>query len=618
MGEANGIILDVSRPTRRELLATGPLLPTIRGPEDIRRLDLAQLKRLAAELRAALVDTVSRTGGHLGAGLGVVELTVALHAVFDTPSDRLIWDVGHQSYPHKMLTGRRERMDSLRKAGGLSGFTKRTESRFDPFGAGHSATALSAGLGMAVARDLAGRRHHVVCVVGDGALSAGLAFEAINNAGVLGARLIVVLNDNGMSIAPAVGAMTAHLERLAEGRPLPRPVFEALGMAYAGPVDGHSLDELIGALTRLRDDTDPGPVLLHVRTRKGHGYGPAETAADRLHGIGGFDPTTGEPRPAPPQPQSFTQVFADALVHEAALDPEVVAITAGMPAGTGLDRFARRFPERCFDVGIAEQHAVTFAAGLAAEGLKPVVALYSTFLQRAYDQVVHDVALQSLPVRFAIDRAGLVGPDGATHQGAYDLSMLCALPNFVVMAPADEAELSHMLATALALCDRPSAVRWPRGHGPGRRPPERGRPLPLGRGRVLRLGTDVALLSLGTPLAACAQAAARLDAMGVSATLADARFAKPLDGDLLSELAGRHRLLVTVEEGAAGGFGAAVARRLCDDGLLDRGLKLRQLTLPDTFIEHDEQDRQRRRAGLWPDDIVATVLRALEGKPCVP
>ncbi len=590
-------------------MATGPILPTIRGPEDVRRLEIPQLKRLAAELRAALIDSVSETGGHLGAGLGVVELSVALHRVFDTPRDRLVWDVGHQSYPHKMLTGRRDRMETLRQGGGLSGFTRRAESPYDPFGAGHSSTSLSAGLGMAVARDSGGHSHHVVTVIGDGALSAGMAFEAINNAG--STRLIIVLNDNGMSIAPAVGAITDHLARLADGRPLPRPLFEALGINYLGPVDGHALDELVPALETARDWPEAEPVLLHVRTRKGHGYAPAEAAADRFHGVGSFDTVTGVPRPAPAQPKSYTRVFADALIAEAAADPAVFAITAAMPSGTGLDRFAARFPERCFDVGIAEQHAVTFAAGLAAEGLKPFVAIYSTFLQRAYDQVVHDVALQRLPVRFAIDRAGLVGADGATHHGSFDLSLLCSLPEFVVMAPADEVELTHMVATAAAIDDRPSALRYPRGNGIGLDLPERGQPLPIGKGRILRDGGTVALLSLGTTLAAAQAAAVQLAAMGLPATVADARFAKPLDHALLAQLAARHQVLVTIEEGTVGGFGAWVLNYLAGSGLLDNGLKVRQLCLPDTFIEHDSQEEQRRRAGLTAADIVATVVAAL-------
>jgi 1-deoxy-D-xylulose-5-phosphate synthase len=599
-------------------LATGPLLPTIRGPEEIRRLDLKHLKRLAAELRAEMIDAVSHTGGHLGAGLGVVELTVALHHVFATPTDRLVWDVGHQCYPHKMLTGRREEMPTLRQGGGLSGFTRRAESPYDPFGAGHSSTSLSAGLGMAVARDLGGRRGHMVCVIGDGALSAGMAFEAINNAGIRDTRLIVVLNDNGMSIAPAVGAVTGYLERLAtacgSGRRKgkgERGLFEDLGFGYAGPLDGHALDQLVAGLTALRDAPDAGPVLLHVLTRKGHGYAPAEASADRFHGVGRFDPATGVPKPAAAQPPSYTQVFADALADEAARDDTIVAITAGMPAGTGLDRFAQRFPTRCFDVGIAEQHATTFAAGLAAEGMKPFVALYSTFLQRAYDQVVHDVALQSLPVRFAIDRAGLVGPDGATHQGAFDLAALCCLPNFVVMAPADEAELVHMVATAAAIDDRPSAFRYPRGAGTGVALPDCGVALPVGKGRIMREGSAVALLSLGTALATCLKAADQLASMGLSTTVADARFAKPLDQELVADLASRHEVLVTVEEGAVGGFGSWVLYSLAQRGWLDGGLKVRQMALPDEFIEHDSQEEQRRRAGLTAADIVATVASAL-------
>jgi 1-deoxy-D-xylulose-5-phosphate synthase len=598
-------------------LAAAPLLSAIRSPQDVRRLDLPHLKELAGELRAALIRSVATTGGHLGAGLGVVELTVALHHVFATPHDRLVWDVGHQSYPHKMLTGRLEQMASLRQGGGLSGFTRRAESPFDCFGAGHSSTSLSAGLGMAVARDLKGmERRHVVCVIGDGALSAGMAFEALNNAGSRDTRLIVVLNDNGMSIAPAVGAITNALSRLASsGRgPKRRPgatLFEQLGLTYTGPMDGHSLDELVPALAALRDGAEPGPVLLHVVTRKGNGYAPAEAAAEHFHAVGRFDPATGVQKPAPTQPPSFTAVFADALMEEAARDESIVAITAGMPGGTGLDRFGSRFPSRFFDVGIAEQHAVTFAAGLACEGMKPFVALYSTFLQRAFDQVVHDVALQSLPVRFAIDRAGLVGPDGATHHGAFDLTALCCLPNMVVMAPADEAELVHMVATARAIDDRPSALRYPRGSGSGVALPDHGIPLPLGCGRLMRHGSTVALLSLGTTLATCLRAADLLGSMGLSTSVADARFAKPLDEDLLARLAAGHEVLVTIEEGSVGGFGSWVLNSLANGGLLDRGLKVRQMALPDRFIEHDSPEEQRRRAGLTAADIVATVASAL-------
>jgi 1-deoxy-D-xylulose-5-phosphate synthase len=614
-------------------------------PRDLRNFSIDQLRDLAGELRAELVDAVSVTGGHLGASLGVVELTVALHAVFETPHDRLIWDVGHQAYPHKILTGRRGRIRTLRQGGGLSGFTRRSESVYDPFGAAHSSTSISAGLGMAVARDLKGEDRHVVCVIGDGAMSAGMAYEAMNNAGALRSRLLVVLNDNDMSIAPPVGAMSAYLSRLISSRRFlslrelaarmarhfPRGIertarraeefargiltggtlFEEMGFYYVGPVDGHNLDHLLPVLRNLRDAEESGPILLHVVTQKGKGYAPAEAAPDKYHGVAKFNVITGEQAKAPAGPPSYTKVFADALIQEAEKDPRIVAITAAMPSGTGLDRFAKRFPERCFDVGIAEQHAVTFAAGLAAEGMAPFCAIYSTFLQRAYDQVVHDVAIQSLPVRFAIDRAGLVGADGATHAGSFDLAYLGCLPGMVLMAPADEAELVHMVATAAAIGDRPSAFRYPRGEGFGVALPETGVPLALGRGRVLREGSKVALLSLGTRLPEALAAAEDLAARGLSATVADARFAKPIDAELIERLAREHEVMVVIEEGAIGGFASHVMQHLARKGLLDGGLKFRPLTLPDIFIDHDSPRAQIEVAGLDAAHIVQTVLGAL-------
>src|SRR5258706_2469241 len=568
-----------------------PLLDTIDVPGDLRRLDKSQLPQLADELRRELIDVVSMTGGHLGAGLGVVELTVALHRVFDTPRDKLIWDVGHQSYPHKILTGRRARMRTLRQGGGLSGFTKRAESIYDTFGAAHSSTSISAGLGFAAARDLAGQKHNVVAVIGDGAMSAGMAYEAMNNAGAMGARLIVILNDNDMSIAPPVGAMSAYLARLVSGRTyrgfryflkkvtakLPRlfrvsakraeeyargfwmggTLFEELGFFYVGPIDGHNLDHLIPVLENVRD-IDNGPILVHVVTQKGKGYAPAQASSDKYHGVSKFNVMTGEQKKGVSGPPAYTKVFAQALIAEAERDEKIVALTAAMPSGTGLDLFAKRFPKRCFDVGIAEQHGVTFAAGLAAEGFRPFAAIYSTFLQRAYDQVVHDVAIQSLPVRFAMDRAGLVGADGPTHAGAFDIAYLGCLPGFVVMAAADEAELVHMVATAAAIDDRPSSLRYPRGDGPGVPIPMIGEPLALGKGRILREGSSVAILSFGTRLAECLRAAEKLAAYGLSATVADARFAKPLDTDLVRRLAQNHEVLLTVEEGSIGGFVAHV------------------------------------------------------------
>ncbi len=621
-----------------------PLLDAIKFPADLRKLAPGQLPALAEELRQETIDAVSVTGGHLGAGLGVAELTVALHYVFDTPRDRLIWDVGHQAYPHKILTGRRDRIRTLRQGGGLSGFTRRAESEYDPFGAAHASTSISAGLGMAVARDLKGENNHVVCVIGDGALSAGMAYEAMNNAGATMTRLIVILNDNDMSIAPPVGAMSAYLARLISGRTFSRmrdtwervghrlpqrverminrafehgigfvtggTLFEELGFVYVGPIDGHNLDHLLPVLKNVRDN-EKGPTLVHVVTQKGKGYPPAENSVDKFHGVVKFDVATGAQAKGKAAAPAYTKVFAESLIKEARKDTKIVAITAAMPAGTGLDLFAREFPNRTFDVGIAEQHAVTFAAGLAAEGFKPFAAIYSTFLQRAYDQVVHDVAIQSLPVRFAIDRAGLVGSDGPTHAGAFDLAYLTCLPGFVVMAAADEAELVHMVATAAAIGDRPSAFRYPRGEGTGVAMPAEGKPLPIGKGRVLREGTKVAVLSLGARLAECLVAADELAALGLSATVADARFAKPLDTDLVLRLARAHEVLITIEEGSGGGFGAHVLEYLARAGALDQGLKFRPMTLPDVFIEQDSPAAMYAKAGLDARGIVTTALAAL-------
>ena len=621
-----------------------PLLDRVATPADLRNLSADQLKLLAEELRAETIDAVSTTGGHLGASLGVVELTVALHAVFETPADRLIWDVGHQAYPHKILTGRRDRIRTLRQGGGLSGFTRRAESEYDPFGAAHSSTSISAGLGMAVARDLLGRHNHVVAVIGDGAMSAGMAYEAMNNAGALHSRLVVILNDNDMSIAPPVGAMSAYLSRLMSSRSFlslrelaarmakqfPGAIertakradeymrgiltggtlFEELGFYYVGPIDGHNLDHLLPVLRNVRDAEEAGPILVHAITQKGRGYQPAEDAADKYHGVSKFNVVTGEQVKAPPGPPSYTRVFADALITEAEHDDRIVAITAAMPSGTGLDRFQKRFPSRCFDVGIAEQHAVTFAAGMATEGLKPFCAIYSTFLQRAYDQLVHDVAIQNLPVRFALDRAGLVGADGATHAGSFDLAYLGCLPGMVVMAPADEAELVHMVATAAAIDDAPSAIRYPRGEGTGVALPARGEILPIGRARLLREGGKVAILSLGPRLADALKAAEELAARGLPATVVDARFAKPIDTALIEQLARHHEVLITVEEGSTGGFSALVLHHLARSGLLDHGLKLRPLVFPDRFIDHNSPAIQIAEAGLTARDIVATALAA--------
>jgi len=623
-----------------------PLLDTVRTPADIRQFDIDQLKQLADEVRREMVDAVSVTGGHLGAGLGVVELTVALHHVFATPIDRLIWDVGHQAYPHKILTGRRDRIRTLRQGGGLSGFTRRSESEYDPFGAAHSSTSISAGLGMAVARDLKHEKNNVICVIGDGAMSAGMAYEAMNNAGSMDSRLIVVLNDNDMSIAPPVGAMSAYLSRLLSSRSymglrqlakqlghkiLPKglasaaekaeeyargmvtggTLFEELGFYYVGPVDGHNLEHLVPVLKNIRDNDQSGPVLIHAVTQKGKGYAPAEAADDKYHGVVKFDVVTGAQAKPKAGPPSYTRVFAQSLVAEAERDDKIVAITAAMPSGTGLDLFARRFPERCFDVGIAEQHAVTFAAGMACEGYKPFAAIYSTFLQRAYDQVVHDVAIQKLPVRFAIDRAGLVGADGATHAGSFDIAYLGCLPDMVLMAAADEVELMHMVATAAAIDDRPSAFRYPRGEGTGLMLPDRGQVLSLGKGRVLREGGSIAILSFGTRLAEALKAADDLAARGLPATVADARFCKPLDTDLVRQLARHHEVLITLEEGSVGGFGSHVMQFLAMDGLLDHGLKMRPMVLPDHFIDHDTPMKQYDEAGLNAPQIVATALSAL-------
>ena len=622
-----------------------PLLDTVEYPRDTRDFTVEQLIQLADELRAETIRAVSITGGHLGASLGVVELTVALHHVFNTPEDRLIWDVGHQAYPHKILTGRRDRIHTLRQGGGLYGFTKRSESVYDPFGAAHSSTSISAALGMAVARDLKGGKNHVIAVIGDGAMSAGMAYEAMNNAGSMDARLIIILNDNDMSIAPPVGAMSAYLSRLissksfrsmrhfakemskkftrrleeaarraeeyARGMVTGGTLFEELGIYYVGPIDGHNLEHLLPVLKNLRDDKEAGPMLLHVVTQKGHGYPPAEESADKYHGVGKFDVVTGKLHKSAPKAPSYTGVFANALIKEAEEDESIVAITGAMPSGTGLNKFAERFPERCFDVGIAEQHAVTFAAGLATEGLKPFAVIYSTFLQRAYDQVVHDVAIQGLPVRFAIDRAGLVGADGQTHAGSYDVAYLGCLPGFVVMAAADEAELVHMVATAVVIDDRPSAFRYPRGEGTGVELPEKGTPLEIGKGRVLREGSTVAILSFGTRLPEVFKAADILAARGLSTTVADARFVKPLDQDLVRRLAREHEVLITIEEGAVGGFAAAVFQFLAMEGLLDNGLKVRPMILPDRFILHDKPELQYEDAGLNARHIVATALTAL-------
>jgi 1-deoxy-D-xylulose-5-phosphate synthase len=621
-----------------------PVLDLAPTPHELRALKPTQLRQLADELRAELISAVSVTGGHLGAGLGVVELTVAIHYVFNTPDDRLVWDVGHQVYPHKILTGRRDRIRTLRAPGGLSGFSKRAESEYDAFGAGHSSTSISAAIGFAIANKLKGSSDKAIAVIGDGAMSAGMAYEAMNNAGAAGNRLVVILNDNDMSIAPPVGGLSAYLAQLVSSRPflelrdlakrlarrLPRQLydaarkseeyakgmamggtlFEELGFYYVGPIDGHNLEHLIPVLENVRDAAE-GPCLIHVVTKKGHGYAPAEAAADKYHGVQKFDVVTGTQAKAPPGPPSYTGVFAKALTAEALRDDKIVAITAAMPGGTGLDKFASTFPDRCFDVGIAEQHAVTFAAGLAAQGMRPFCAIYSTFLQRAYDQVVHDVAIQNLPVRFAIDRAGLVGADGCTHAGSFDVTYLATLPNMVVMAAADEAELVHMVHTAALYDAGPIALRYPRGNGTGVALPEVPLALEIGKGRIVRHGKTVAILSLGTRLEEALKAADRLEAKGLSTTVADLRFAKPLDTVLIRSLLTSHEVAVTIEEGSIGGLGAHVLTMASDEGLIDAGLKLRTLRLPDVFQDHDKPEVQYAQAGLDADAIVESVLKAL-------
>jgi len=622
-----------------------PLLDTVDSPDALKSMSRDELRQVADELRAEIIDAVSVTGGHLGAGLGVIELTVALHTVFSTPADRIVWDVGHQAYPHKVLTGRRDRIRTLRQKHGLSGFTRRDESPYDPFGAGHSSTSISAGLGMAVGAELKGEKRHVVAVIGDGAMSAGMAYEAMNNAGTMDARLIVVLNDNDMSIAPPTGAMSAYLARLVSGpayrgirntakqfaKSLPSffheparrteefarswwtggTLFEELGFYYVGPIDGHNLDHLLPVLQNVRDAAEDGPVLVHIVTKKGKGYEPAEAAADKYHGVSKFNVITGAQAKTPSNAPSYTSVFATSLIDEASRDDRIVAITAAMPAGTGLDKFAELFPTRIFDVGIAEQHAVTFAAGLASEGLKPFCALYSTFLQRAYDQVIHDVAVQHLPVRFAIDRAGYVGADGPTHAGNYDSAYLGAIPGMVLMAAADEAELRHMVATAAAYEAGPIAFRYPRGDGVGVELPAHGRPLAIGKGRIVRKGSTVALLAYGTRLGECLAAAERLAALGLNPTIADARFMKPLDEELVADLAQAHDVLLTVEEGGLGGFGSHVATFLAQHGLLDGKLRFRPLMIPDRFTEQAAQADMYAEAGLDRAGIVAAVLATL-------
>jgi 1-deoxy-D-xylulose-5-phosphate synthase len=624
---------------------TTPLLDTIALPADLRRLEEGQLRQLADELRQDMINAVSHTGGHLGAGLGVVELTVALHYIFNTPADKILWDVGHQAYPHKILTGRRDRIRTLRQGGGLSGFTSRRESEYDPFGAAHSSTSISAGLGFAVARDLRDGNNNVVSVIGDGAMSAGMAYEAMNNAGAAKSRMIVVLNDNDMSIAPPVGAMSAYLARLISAKPyrsmrhlgrilakkFPRPfekaakraeeyargmltggtLFEELGFYYVGPIDGHNLDHLLPVLRNAKESRGEGPILVHVVTQKGKGYDPAENAADKYHGVSKFDVVTGKQDKPAGGPPSYTNVYAKALIAEAEQDERIVAVTAAMPTGTGIDKFADRFPDRTFDVGIAEQHGVTFCAGMAADGLKPFATIYSTFLQRAYDQVVHDVAIQRLPVRFAMDRAGMVGADGVTHQGSYDISFLASLPGFVLMAPSDEAELMHMVATAAQIDDGPSAIRYPRGESLGIDLPSKGTPLPIGKARIVREGTKVAIMSYGTRLAEALKAADILNARGLSTTVIDARFAKPFDEDVARRVSAEHEVMITLEDGATGGFATLVMHFLAREGLLEAGAKFRPMCLPDFFIDHDKPDAQYDLAGLNAPHIVATALTAL-------
>jgi 1-deoxy-D-xylulose-5-phosphate synthase len=622
-----------------------PLLDQIKTPEDLRQLESSQLRQLADELRRETIDAVAVTGGHLGAGLGVIELTVALHYVFNTPTDRLVWDVGHQAYPHKILTERRDRIRTLRQGGGLSGFTKRAESQYDAFGAAHSSTSISASLGMAVARDLQNKQNNVIAVIGDGAMSAGMAYEAMNNAGAMNSRLIVVLNDNDMSIAPPVGALSAYLARRVSGRGYHRlrktfhqiakrlpskmlqqralaveeyarglvtggTLFDELGFFYVGPIDGHNIDHLLPVLKNVRD-TKNGPILVHVVTQKGKGYEPAEKSADKYHGVVKFDVATGAQQKSKTAAPQYTKVYAESLIKEARKDEKIVAITAAMPSGTGIDLFQKEFPNRTFDVGIAEQHGVTFAAGLATEGFKPFATIYSTFLQRAYDQIVHDVAIQRLPVRFAMDRAGLVGADGPTHAGSFDIAYLGCLPGFVLMAAADEAELVHMVSTAVAIDDRPSALRYPRGEGMGVPLPTEGKPLEIGKGRIVREGSKIALLSFGARLAECLKAADELAAYGLSTTVADARFAKPLDVDLLLRLAREHEVLLTIEEGSIGGFAGFVMQALAEHGVLDRGLKVRSMVLPDVFIDQDSPNAMYAKAGLDAKGIVAKAFQAL-------
>ena len=622
-----------------------PLLDQINSPSDLKKFNPDQLQQIADELRAETIDAVSVTGGHLGAGLGVVELTVALHYLFDTPDDKIVWDVGHQVYPHKILTGRRDRIRTLRQGGGLSGFTKRTESEYDPFGAAHASTSISAALGFAVGSDLQETGNRAIAVIGDGAMTGGMAYEALNNAGAMDNKLIVILNDNDMSIAPPVGALSAYLSRLISSKSyrslrdiglhmsekFPRPMkkaakraeeyargmltggtlFEELGFYYVGPIDGHNMEHLIPVLKNVRDDKAEGPVLIHVVTQKGKGYDPAEQSADKYHGVGKFNVVTGALDKGKANAPSYTKVYAESLIREARDDDKIVAITAAMPSGTGIDLFEKEFPDRTFDVGLAEQHAVTFAAGLAADGMKPFATIYSTFLQRAFDQIVHDVALQNLPVRFAMDRAGYVGADGQTHCGAYDIAYLACLPNMIVMAPSDEAELVHMVATAADIDQAPCAFRYPRGEGVGVDMPERGEILPIGKGRILREGTKIALLSYGTRLQDCLDAAKELTAHGLSTTVADARFAKPLDEDLVKRLAAEHEVLVTIEEGSVGGFGSQVAQFLAMDGVFDAGLKFRPMVMPDVFLDQDSPRRQIEIAGLANTDIVATAMAAL-------
>jgi 1-deoxy-D-xylulose-5-phosphate synthase len=622
-----------------------PLLDQIKSSKDLKNFKPDQLQQIADELRAETIDAVSVTGGHLGAGLGVVELTVALHYLFDTPDDKIVWDVGHQVYPHKILTGRRDRIRTLRQGGGLSGFTKRTESEYDPFGAAHASTSISAALGFSVASDLQGTHNKAIAVIGDGAMTGGMAYEALNNAGAMHNKLIVILNDNDMSIAPPVGALSAYLSRLISSKSyrslrdiglhmsekFPRPMkkaaqraeeyargmltggtlFEELGFFYVGPIDGHNMEHLIPVLKNVRDDEAEGPVLVHVVTQKGKGYEPAEQSDDKYHGVGKFDVVTGALDKGKANAPSYTKVYAQSLIQEARDDDKIVAITAAMPSGTGIDLFEQEFPTRTFDVGLAEQHAITFAAGLAADGMKPFATIYSTFLQRAFDQIVHDVALQNLPVRFAMDRAGYVGADGQTHCGAFDVAYMACLPNMIVMAPSDEAELVHMVATAADIDSQPSAFRYPRGEGVGVEMPERGQVLPIGKGRILREGTKIVLLSYGTRLQDCLDAAEELNAHGLSTTVADARFAKPLDEDMVRRLAAEHEVLVTVEEGSVGGFAAQVSQFLAMAGIFDAGLKFRPLVMPDVFFDQDSPRKQVEFAGLTCPDIVATALSAL-------